>query len=176
MKIKSASLAILATLLASCALSVGINDMDRSVLSQVKIFDLPHDRMTVSEDDSTMLAQKSKSSSRSRKSSSSKSKSGSGDDWGIASFIAGCLAIPFALVALWKNEKKIVTFTKCIELGKEAVRTVDNDDPDDANEFELVHLTGASVNSVEIVDNDFGIVAHNSYRLKRKAEMYQWRE
>ena len=44
------------------------------------------------------------------------------------------------------------------------------------NEFELVHLTGTAVNNTEIVDNDFGIVAHNSYRLKRKVEMFQWRE
>ena len=49
---------------------------------------------------------------------------------------------------------------------------MDCDDPDDANEYELVHMTGTSVNAVEIVDNDFGIVAHNSYRLKRKVEMY----
>ena len=37
-------------------------------------------------------------------------------------------------------------------------------------------MTGTSVNAVEIVDNEFGIVAHNSYRLKRKVEMYQWQE
>ena len=40
------------------------------------------------------------------------------------------------------------------------------------NEFELVHLTGTAVNNTEIVDNDFGIVAHNSYRLKRRVEMF----
>lgn len=56
------------------------------------------------------------------------------------------------------------------------MRTVDCDDPDDVNEFELVHMMGTTVNSVEIIDNDFGIVVHNSYRLKRKVEMYQWRE
>ena len=37
-------------------------------------------------------------------------------------------------------------------------------------------MTGTSVNAVEIIDNDFGVVAPNSYRLKRKVEMYQWRE
>lgn len=56
------------------------------------------------------------------------------------------------------------------------MRSVQTDDPDEANEMELVHLTGQTVNNVEIVDTDFGIVAHNSYRLKRKVEMYQWQE
>jgi len=82
------------------------------------------------------------------------------------------LIIPFALVLLWKNEKKVVTFAKCMEQGRKAVRNIEADDPDDANEFELVHLTGTAVNNTEIADNDFGIVAHNSYRLKRKVEMY----
>ena len=53
---------------------------------------------------------------------------------------------------------------------------MDCEDPDDANEFELVHLTGNTVNNLEIVDNELRIVANNSYRLKRKVEMYQYRE
>ena len=128
------------------------------------MFELPHD--------STTLAQKSRGGRSRSRSSSGSSNSSSKDDWGIASFIFGCFAIPFALVMLWKNEKKIVTFAKCMELGKQAVKTVDCDDPDDANEYELVHMTGTTENAVEIVDNDFGIIAHNSYRLKRKVEMY----
>ena len=84
--------------------------------------------------------------------------------------------IPFALVLLWKNEKKVVTFAKCMDQGRKFVRSVDCEDPDDANEFELVHLTGETVNNVQIVDNDFSLLANNSYRLKRKVEMYQWRE
>jgi len=60
--------------------------------------------------------------------------------------------------------------------GRDMVRTVDCEDPDEQNEFELVHSTGISVNKDEVVDNDFGIVARDSYRLKRKVEMYQYRE
>ena len=164
MRVKSASFAILATLLATCALSFDRNDMDRSELSQVKMHDVPRDTMK--------LAQTGKSRGGWSRKSSKSSSSGDGDGLGFASFIFGCFAIPFALVMLWKNEKKIVTFAKCMDLGKQAVKTVDCDDPDDANEYELVHMTGTSVNAVEIVDNDFGIVAHNSYRLKRKVEMY----
>ena len=82
------------------------------------------------------------------------------------------MLIPFSLVLLWKNEKKVVTFAKCMTEGRKQVRTVEAEDPDDTNEYELVHVTGTTVNNQEIVDNDFGIVAHNSYRLKRKVEMY----
>ena len=39
-----------------------------------------------------------------------------------------------------------------------------------------MHTSGNAVNPDEIKDRDFGIVAQNSYRLKRKVEMYQWRE
>lgn len=73
---------------------------------------------------------------------------------------------------LWKNEKKVVTFAKCMDQGRDLVRSADCEDPDDANEFELVHLTGTTVNKLEIVDNEFGITVNNSYRLKRKVEMY----
>ena len=46
------------------------------------------------------------------------------------------------------------------------------DNPDEANELELVHVTGTSTNTTDMTDEDFGIVAHDSYRLKRKVEMY----
>lgn len=84
--------------------------------------------------------------------------------------------IPFALVLLWKNEKKVVTFAKCMDQGRKLVKEVECDNPEDENEFELVHMSGEAVNNTEIVDNDFGIIAHNSYRLRRKVEMFQWRE
>ena len=110
MRVKSASFAILATLLATCALSLDRSDMDRSALSQVKMYDLPRDTMK--------LAQVDKSRGSRSRSRSSGSSSSDGDGLGFASFIFGCFAIPFALVMLWKNEKKIVTFAKCMELGK----------------------------------------------------------
>ena len=51
------------------------------------------------------------------------------------------------MLVLWKNEKKVVTFAKCINQGRELVRTVDCEEPDEDNEFELVHLTGETVNN-----------------------------
>ena len=69
------------------------------------------------------------------------------DPFGIGGFFAGCTLIPFALVLLWKNEAKVVTFAKCISDGRKAcLQNMDPEDPDEANEFELVHLNGTTEN------------------------------
>ncbi len=44
------------------------------------------------------------------------------------------------------------------------------------NLFKLVHLSGKTKNKADLQDLDFGVVAKDSYRLKRKVEMYQWIE
>ena len=98
------------------------------------------------------------------------------DPLGIGEFIFGLFLIPFSMVMLWKNEAKLVTYMKLLTKGKEAVKTLDCENPDDANEFDLAHMTGTTVNTDEIEDKEFGIKVPNSYRLKRKVEMYQWKE
>lgn len=62
-------------------------------------------------------------------------------------YFFGSLLTTFSLLILWKNEKKIVTFAKCINQGRDLVRSVDCEDTDEDNEFELVHLTGETVNN-----------------------------
>ena len=39
-----------------------------------------------------------------------------------------------------------------------------------------MHIAGRTYNKVDLSDHDFGVVAQDSYRLKRKVEMYQWIE
>lgn len=34
-------------------------------------------------------------------------------------FVVGLILIPFAIVMLWKNEKKLVTFRKCMGQGRD---------------------------------------------------------
>ena len=80
--------------------------------------------------------------------------------------------IPFSLVLLWNNEKKVVTFAELIVQGRKAVMTVSAEEPDDANDLKLVHMTGEAVTKETMVDKDFAIEVENSYRLKRKVEMY----
>lgn len=84
--------------------------------------------------------------------------------------------IPFSLVLLWKNEKKIVTFAKCMARAEKDVKEVTPEATSNDNNFKLVHLKGKSHNDTEIVDNEFGVSVENSYRLKRVVEVYQWYE
>ena len=48
--------------------------------------------------------------------------------------------IPFSIVFLWKNEKKIVTFAKCMDRAEKEVVTVQAEATNPANNFKLVHL------------------------------------
>ena len=98
------------------------------------------------------------------------------DPLGIGSFIFGCILIPFSLVLLWKNEKKLVTFAKMNEEAREECITIDADSPKDENDYKLVHCIGTAVNAEEITDQAFGATCENSYRLVRTVEMYQVNE
>ena len=120
------------------------------------------------------LAERRGGSSRStsRSYSTYSSSSGGGDDWGIGSFILGCVMIPFSLVLLWKNEKKLVTYAKVIDEARDECRTVEADAPNDENDYKLVHCIGDAVNAEEISDQTFGATCENSYRLVRTVEMY----
>ena len=60
--------------------------------------------------------------------------------------------IPFSLVLLWKNEKKLVTYAKVINEAKEECRTIEADAPADENDFKLVHCMGTTENAEDITD------------------------
>ena len=79
-------------------------------------------------------------------------KQGKDDPYGIGSFVVGCMMIPFSLVLLWKNEKKLVTYAKVISQAREECRTIEAEAPDGANEFKLVHCMGTTENKEEIAD------------------------
>ena len=75
-----------------------------------------------------------------------------GDPFGIGGFFTGLLMVPFALVLLWKNEKKLVTYAKVIDEARDECRTVEADAPNDENDYKLVHCIGEAVNAEEITD------------------------
>ena len=60
--------------------------------------------------------------------------------------------------------------------AKEECVKVKEDKVLDENDYNLVHVTGTSINDTDLVDRDFGVSVSNSYRLVRTAEMYQWEE
>jgi hypothetical protein len=89
----------------------------------------------------------------------------------------GFLLIPFSLVCLWKNEKKIVKYHKIIVKAQDSCKkNTNSDEVKDENDLELVHVKGKAVNDQVITDKDFGVKAKNSYRLIRTVEMYQTTE
>lgn len=96
------------------------------------------------------------------------------DPYGIGEFFIGCILIPFSIVFLWKNEKKLVTYAKLVHAAEEACEKVDCNYPKPGNK--LVHTFGNSVNKTDLVDNDFQVSVSNSYRLIRTVEMYQWQQ
>ena len=78
-----------------------------------------------------------------------------GDPFGIGGFFTGLLMVPFALVLLWKNEKKLVTYSKCMARAAKECITVDSKQLNEINDFKLVHVTGKTENKADIVDQDF---------------------
>ena len=94
------------------------------------------------------------------------------DPHGIAAMILGLFLVPFSQVLLWKNERKAVTFARMISIARKACVSADKDQPTQDNDRKLVHISGTTNNQIDLCDRDFGVVAKDSYRLKRKVEMF----
>ena len=89
----------------------------------------------------------------------------------------GLILIPFSQVILWKNEGRAVSFARLFNHARNACIKVDPTQPvNQEHEYQLVHMSGKVHNEVNLCDRDFGVVAQDSYRLKRKVEMFQWQE
>ena len=85
----------------------------------------------------------------------------------------GLILIPFSQVILWKNEGRAVSFSRLFNHARNACIKIDPIQPiNEEHEFQLVHMSGKVHNEVNLCDRDFGVVAQDSYRLKRKVEMF----
>ena len=80
--------------------------------------------------------------------------------------------IPFSLVLIWQNERKIVMYHKVIVQAQASVKQAEADEPKDELDFDLVHVSGIATNDEKIEDAAFGVEATNSYRLVRTVQMY----
>ncbi len=87
-------------------------------------------------------------------------------------FCFGCFLIPFAFALLWKNEKKLVTYSRCISQAKKECQNIDCEKPIEDYDMALVHCKGKTRNEVECTDTAFGTSVSDSYRLIRTVEMY----
>ena len=75
-----------------------------------------------------------------------KSSGKSSESSPFVEFGIGCFLIPFAFALLWKNEKKLVTYTKCIATAKKECVPIDTEKPIEDNDMALVHCTGKTRN------------------------------
>ena len=77
-------------------------------------------------------------------------------------------------VLLW-NEGRAVETERALDEGAGVVITVSPDTVNPANDKKLVHMTGDAKTTGTISDSTFGVTL-NALKLKRTAELYQWKE
>ena len=80
-----------------------------------------------------------------------------------------------SFVLLFWNEGRAVKTAQGLAEGRAAVVSIDAGTVDPANDGRLVHLTAEATTDEVLKDPIFGI-SSRAIRLRRKVEMYQWRE
>jgi hypothetical protein len=93
----------------------------------------------------------------------------------IKGILVGLIFFIAAFPLLFWNEGRSVKRVKALEEGISAVVSVSSEKVDPGNEGKLVHLSGKAVTDETLTDSQFGISA-NALKLRRVAEMYQWKE
>lgn len=93
----------------------------------------------------------------------------------IKGILFGLVLIVAAFPLLFWNEGRAVTTYKTLKEGGSTVLSVASDRVDAANAGRLIHVTGWATTEATLKDSFFGISA-NVLKLKRTAEMYQWKE
>jgi hypothetical protein len=93
----------------------------------------------------------------------------------IKGMLVGLVMTVAAFPLLFWNEGRAVRVAKSLDEGRGAVVTVSSERVEPANEGKLVHTTGRAKTGEILADPVFGVSA-NALHLKRKVEMYQWKE
>lgn len=99
------------------------------------------------------------------------------DDSVFGGFMAGVVLISFSLPIVWMNERKQVKIAQTIIKAKKCVKKdISVEDPNEENNFELVHARGLVSTSAPLVDSVFALEHENAIKIERLVEVYQWRE
>ena len=93
----------------------------------------------------------------------------------IKGILVGLLLFVVAFPLLFWNEGRAVKRYKTLKEGGGAVVSVTSESVDPANAGKLIHTTGKADTDATLTDSVFGVSA-NALKLKRVAEMYQWKE
>jgi hypothetical protein len=120
---------------------------------------------------------------------STSSNSGSGDSFtevtteswfgrlgnAFKGIVVGAIILFIGFPLLFWNEGRAVATYKALQEGAGVVVSIPADRADPKNEGKLVHLTGMAATEETLTDPDFSLSAQ-AIKLKRQAQMYQWRE
>ena len=93
----------------------------------------------------------------------------------IKGILVGVVLFLISLGLLWWNEGRAVKTASGLRQLRTEVVTVEPDEIDPANEGRAVHLVGEAVTDETLSDPEFDL-AVAALRLRRRAEMYQWKE
>lgn len=89
--------------------------------------------------------------------------------------IVGLLLFVISFPLLFWNEGRAVKMHKSLEEGSNNVTSVSTDKINSNNEGELIHISGQANTNDTLSDQQFA-VSETAIMLKRKVEMYQWKE
>src|ERR1017187_8760795 len=93
----------------------------------------------------------------------------------IKGILVGLLLVAGAVILLLWNEGRAIKRAKTLSEGAKGVVTVSTDRIEPANEGKLVHLIGMATTTEKLADPEFGVSA-TALKIRRIAEMYQWKE
>jgi len=91
-------------------------------------------------------------------------------------FLFGFVLIIFSIPFLWFNERRSVEVSRLINRGAAICQEAKPEIVESDLNGELVHICGKIGNSKIIHDEDFGVTADNSVKLRRVVEVYQVQE
>lgn len=94
----------------------------------------------------------------------------------IGGILFGILLILVSMAVLWWNEGRSVHTAQTLAEGQGKVVSVKSDSVDSANNGKLIHLTGEATTDETLTDSDFEVEVSGDLQLRRKVEMYAWRE
>ncbi|MEW6282833.1 MAG: TMEM43 family protein [Candidatus Eremiobacterota bacterium] len=94
----------------------------------------------------------------------------------IGGVLFGLILFLVAFPLLWWNEGNSVRRAQVLSQGRGAVVSIQSDKVDSANEGKLVHLTGEATSEGTLTDEELGVSAPHALQLRRKVEMYQWKQ
>ncbi len=93
----------------------------------------------------------------------------------LKAIIIGLLLVIVAGVLLFWNEGRSARTSAALSEGSRSVVSISTDRIDAANDGKLIHVAGNTIVGAPARDTDLNFEA-NGLRLKRKVEMYQWKE